>query len=390
MPLEKPKILESVKGKNGVAKITTILIAIGLLAVPFVLLLTNEASAAIIVSEDFEDITEWTQDGTISVIQSTWAVHSGTYSVHLKDDSTSAYGTIYQNKVIAEGTCTIDFWLYYNATGTKQGIIMLINDTGGTENYKINLRIMDNNTLNVQIIDAPSASAEDYYGDTVQAGSWTHIICIVDNGDLHVYQDGTETINASGAITPDGEYTKVHIFSSLGGSTLIDMYIDDLTITDTADYPGGTETIDIVLTISPDSDGDGRISFGSTNQTNVSMDSIDFINITENGDATVTTITITMQTIGGVIPTYYGGTTNCYVYKWIGTGEPTSVDLSDTSWQQVASFNSSYQATITGLSLGQGQSIYIAFRILDNDPEDDGLAAGTYESTRTAHSITAS
>ena len=155
----------------------------------------------------------------------------------------------------------------------------------------------------------------------------------------------------------------------------------------------GTETtavINISIEIYPDSDGDGRLSFSSTSETNVSMDSIDYIKITENGDAVVTDLTISMQLVGNHIPTYYGGATNCYVYKWVGTGAPTGVDLTSSDWQQVASFDSSYTATVTGLSLGQGQSVYLALKILDNDPEDDGIAVGTYESATDAHSITAS
>lgn len=165
-----------------------------------------------------------------------------------------------------------------------------------------------------------------------------------------------------------------------------DIYIDDVTVGSPIALQGTGVTI--VISISPDSDGDGRISFGSTNQTNVSMDSIDFLNVTNNGTSTISTLVIHMQNVGGTIPTYYGGATNCRVYKWNGTGEPSGVDLSNSNWEQVATFDSNYNATIS-VSLAAGDSVYLAFRILDNDPEDNGIAVGTHESAANAHYITA-
>jgi len=384
MQLEKPKILERfVKGKNGVAKITTILIAIGLLAVPFLLFLTNEASAATIVTEDFEDISDWVIQGT-TVTQSAWTKVSGTYSLHVADDG-SNYGYLYQNITLSDTAMTVDFYFYYNDTGSTQGIVMI--RTADTS-VKINHRVYSDGTLQV-VIAGNAVNIQ-----TVSPGVWYHVRSVWDSGTYKIYVNDSsgvlqEVIN--GTYTTGTTYEQVVTPSSTSATAIMDIYIDDLTIYDTAEYPNQTTTtIDIAISISPDNDGDGRISFGSTNQTNVSMDSIDYIQITENGDATVTTLTITMQNIGGIIPTYYGGATNCYVYQWVGAGAPTEVNLSDPNWQQVASFDATYTATITGLSLGQGQSIYLAFRILDNDPENDGLAAGTYESTTTAHSITAS
>jgi len=202
-------------------------------------LMSERASAATVVSEDFEDISDWTQNGTINLIHSTWTKHGGSYSVHLKDDNTSAYGSLYQDNTMSEGTCTIDYWVYYNSTTTIQGMMMLLNHTTA-DNYKLNLRIETNGTLCVNIKDDPSDFNEYYYGTSIPTGTWSHIIVILDSGNLHAYQDGTETINESSAITPDGEYTKVYVFSSLGDTNIVDMYIDDLIITDTADYPSAS------------------------------------------------------------------------------------------------------------------------------------------------------
>jgi len=381
------KFGEVLKGKNAEAKLTAVLIAIGLLAVPFVLLLANEASAEVVFTEDFEDINDWTFSGSGSVTQDNTTVHGGNYSVHVVDTVGSDQPYIYNENIsVLDSSFTVEFYVYVGTLQACNFIKIATTTTSSTDRWNVGIndtgnvivRWKDENTDQTDVVSANT---------TLVTGQWYKFTIVGDNTTLSVYVDGSKALDLT---FTSGDTLGSIAVGDQSTTFLDDYYVDDLTVSNTSDYPAATPTIDISISISPDSDGDGRISFGSTNQTNVSMDSVDFIIVTENGNVTVANLTITMQNIGGAIPTYYGGATNCYVYKWNGTTAPTSVNLSDSNWVQVASFNSSYQATITGLSLGQGQSIYLAFRILDNDPENDGIAAGTYESTTTAHSITAS
>jgi len=284
-------------------------------------LMSERASATTIVSEDFEDISDWTQGGAISVTKSTYTVHGGTYSAHLYDNSDTDAGGIYQNLTISDATFTYNFWVLYNQTSSLQGFVSLQDAVPSATNDLVNVKVLDNNSLALDIRDEGTFTTYPT-STTLTPGQWYHITVVGDSGTVHVFLGGTEIINKT--ITTGDTFAGFVVFSSLGSTAkLSDAYIDDLTLTDTADYPssgpslpsaptGATATpytnFDITLS---GYDGNSRFNF-STFHTNDTAGDTAWSNSTSYGIMKVTNNGVQQINLSWTKGT---GATNTYIRR---------------------------------------------------------------------------
>ncbi|HEC82416.1 MAG TPA: LamG domain-containing protein [Thermoplasmatales archaeon] len=306
------KVLE---GRSGKAKLTAALIALGLLAMPFVLLLTNEANAATVLTEDMEDITEWTQGsakGYADVVQTSWTKYEGTYSVHITGDNSFMEYNI-TSLGVNDSSLTLSFWIYRNNTADLQYFVTIQDfEIGDTTNNRFNIQVTADGYYRVSGNDDGGAFTE--FGastTTCPTGQWVHLTFVMDGGTATLYAGTTELFNFT--YTTGTTFTHLYVGEiSISSSQTNDQYVDYLTLSNTADYPSTpSETIDITLSgydannITWFADVTVTNSTGNTSWTNQST-TYKYIIVENTGTANISNLTMHLEmfSFGGTIEVY--------------------------------------------------------------------------------------
>jgi len=208
-------------------------------------LMSEKANAATIISEDFEDITDWTQGGTDgynNTTQSTYVAHGGTYSV--KVDGTGATYMYYDSTDFSNIHATVVGWVYINDTGDVQEFFRIMNSSNPSSISLFYVKSFAASNLTYGIYVHEENSGIAVYGtEKIKPNTWTKLTLILDNGDIHLYNGTTEVINKTAAYTT-GETIKYTYVGDVAitNSHVLDFYIDDFSVTDTSDYPSSGPT----------------------------------------------------------------------------------------------------------------------------------------------------
>jgi len=195
-------------------------------------LMSERASATTVVSEDFEDISDWTQSGGTNVEIDNTVKHGGTYSADVSSDAT---GTEYIEKSIslADTSATLSFWVYLDATTSDYQVIAGITQAQSSPTDMFFVQVNASRELYLYYKDESTAHYK-YSTHVIPLTTWTEITLIIDSGTAYLYDGTTEIFNVTYSTGDTFNYIQVGDKSTTG---VADYHIDDLTLTDTADYP---------------------------------------------------------------------------------------------------------------------------------------------------------
>lgn len=204
-------------------------------------LMSERASAATVISENFEDISDWTQgstEGYADVTQSTYTVHGGTYSAHVGVDN--AY--MHRSVSVSASSLTIDFWAYRNSSTSVQTFVSIQDfAVGGTIASRFNIQASAGGNYQVSMNDNGGSFTAFESTTPFPIGRWVHLTFVADSGTGHLYNDTTEVVNFAYSTTTT--FTHFYVGDTGTGSTNSnDFYVDDLVVYDTAEYPSSGPT----------------------------------------------------------------------------------------------------------------------------------------------------
>jgi len=197
-------------------------------------LMSERASAATVLSEDFEDISEWTQQGTVNVVQGTPA-HAGSYSAQV---DAGLSDTAYMNATISvsNSLCTLSFYVYLDADSTiiAQGLVRIKDSAASSIWY---VQVNESEQLRLSYKDGAASDVSYAYSTTViPLQTWVKLTLVFDGTNVKLYSDTTEVLSV--AYTNTGvTFDVLEVGSSSSTYNGGDYHIDDLTVTDTADVP---------------------------------------------------------------------------------------------------------------------------------------------------------
>jgi len=283
-------------------------------------LMSERASAATVISHDFEVLpgTGWIQAGASNVEQNSTITHGGTYSgrVHITSTADTAY---LENASISvpDTAATLKAWVYVDSLQSTYQILMriscsttdvitvTINETGHPR-----IGWKDENIEETEVISTNT---------TIDLDTWVEIRVVLDNGNLSYYVNGSKALNLT--YTTGDTFNNIDI-GDKSTTTTDDYFMDDFTLTNTADYPGAGSTpnaptgatataytkFDITLS---GYDGNSRFNFSVFNTNDTAGDTT-WSNSTTYGIAKITNAGVQQINLSWTKGT---GATNTYI-EW--------------------------------------------------------------------------
>jgi len=246
----------------------------------------DDANAASILTEDFEDISDWTQGGGTDVVLSTSIYYAGSSSAYI---NSNAGGTCYIYRTlsssIADTATTVSFWVYIsNTTSAIRYLVGIMDALSPADQFYVGV----NASLEPFIYkkDEGATGVYAYSSVSLTTGVWYKLTLVADAGTVHLYNGTTEIASMTYSSGDTFAYCKVGDPSTAGAGWY---YIDDLTVSNTTDYPSSVNNPPEISNMQP---ADNTTINGTT--VTLSADIQD-----PDGDTVNTTLAITLN---GYIP----------------------------------------------------------------------------------------